>query len=106
MAIAVSAIVGQSWPALVAMVVGMSVGAVFSMFLGMAAAPLFGVFEIFLPVMSTSMVAGMIIGMAAAIRPLILETAAAGGALIGLVVMIVIYVMNDRIRSQGKEWTS
>ena len=67
---------------------------------------LFGAFEIMLPVMSTGMVTGMIVGMVAATQPLIFETAAADGALIGLVVMVITYGLNTHIRSKGEEWTS
>ena len=96
-----TAVFGPAWPLAVAMVAGMFVGSVVGMILAALASVAFGAFEVMLPVMTT----GMLVGMLAAPRAVPSPDAAAGGALVGVGVLAVTYLLNARIHRQGGTWT-
>ena len=93
---------GDGWPTLVAMVLGMVAGGVVSIPLAMLAVTLFGAMEVMLPVMTT----GMLVGMMASSRSVAPGVAAMGGALAGLGVLFVTYLLNARLRAKGNTWTA
>jgi hypothetical protein len=109
-ALATAAVVGEGWNMVVAMVVGMALGMVIAMLLWLALFSwMFGAMEVMLPAMLTGMAAGMGIGMAepmTAMTPLCVSGAAQIGALAGVAVVLLTYLLNARLRGKATEWTS
>ena len=104
--ITVAKMVNEGWPMPIAMAAGMLVGEGVALPVAMMASTLFGAFEVMLPVMTTGMVTGMLMGMTASTRVIATNAAVRNGALVGVVVLVVTYVVNSHIRSKGDVWTS
>jgi hypothetical protein len=100
-ALATTAVVSPDGNMLLGMLVGMVLGMFLALVLGFTVFfPLFGAMEVMLPSMLTGMVAGMAAGM---MPPESLTGAAAAGASIGLVVLVLTYLANIWIRPQGDQ---
>ncbi len=96
-----TSVFSEAWPHSLAMVAGMFVGSTVGMLLAMLASVALGAFEVMLPVMTT----GMLVGMLSATSAAALTEAAAGGALVGVGVLVLTYLLNARIHRQGGTWT-
>jgi hypothetical protein len=100
-ALACTSLFSEAWPHVLAMVAGMFVGSAVGMLLATLASVALGAFEVMLPVMTT----GMLVGMLSATSAAELTEAAAGGALVGVGVLVLTYLLNARIHRQGGTWT-
>ena len=88
------------------MVVAMSAGMATSLPLAFLLSGLFGAMETLLPVMTTGMVAGMVIAMQSSLTPMRFENTARIGGLCGLTVVIATYLVNAFIRPRATRWTT
>ena len=95
-----TALLGETWPP-AAMILGMMIGGAVAMLLGMFASLLFGVFEVMLPVMTTGMLAGMM----ASMQAVPVNVAATRGAVAGIGILVVTYLLNARLRRETGPWT-
>ena len=93
-----ASLVGEAWPAVLAMVIGMLAGDLIALPAAFALSALFGAMELMLPVMLTGMLAGMLVGMRAAMVPLSSGSAAALGGAAGLVALAATYALNAYVR--------
>ena len=99
-ALVCTSLFSDAWPHLPAMVAGMFVGSAVGMLLATLASVALGAFEVMLPVMTT----GMLVGMLSATSAAALPEAAAAGALVGVGVLVLTYLLNARIHRQGGTW--
>jgi len=83
-------VVDHSWHMLPAMLTGMAAGMGMSMLLMPVFVGLFGAMEVMLPVMLTAMLAGMAFAMAGAMLELSILDVLLGGALTGILVLVLI----------------
>jgi hypothetical protein len=97
-----AAVVGPSWSMTVDMVVGMFAGMGVGLLLTPLFVALFGAMEVMLPVMLTAMVAGMVFGMARAMWAPAVPTLLVGGAAIGLLVLLLTYAVDARLRGRAR----
>jgi len=95
-----TALLGETWPP-AAMILGMIIGGAVAMLLGMLASLLFGAFEVMLPVMTTGMLAGMM----ASMQAVPVNVAATRGAVAGIGILVVTYLLNARLRRETGPWT-
>ena len=91
-------IVSPDWNMFVAMWAMMFVGMAISLPLFIPASMLFGAMEIMLPTMFTGMLSGMVVGMWIPMSPLSALQAVAIGAAVGVLGIVIIWVMNARLR--------
>jgi hypothetical protein len=91
-------IVSPGWNMWIAMFVMMPVGMLLSMLLWMPMSIYLGAMEVMLPTMFTGMFSAMVIGMDAAMAPMASAVAFKHGAVIGLVVIVAIWVVNNSLR--------
>ena len=96
-AVAVAWVVGPSWNPWLAMIVGMALGMVVALPISLIFVVPFGVFEVLLPGMLVGMLAGMWAGMQMAMTAPGSGHSAAGGAVIGVGVLILVYAANARL---------
>lgn len=104
--LAVTSLIGPSWPMPVAMVVGMALGMLVSILSPLVFTPLFGAHEVMIPSMLTGMLSGMVCGMWAAMQTLSGGTASAIGALIGVGVVVLVWIGNALLHGEQQSWTS
>ncbi len=103
--LAASALIGPSWPMLIAMLIGMALGMLVSLLSPIVFTPLFGAHEVMIPSMLAGMLSGMVVGMGAAMQPLSAGTASALGALIGVGVTVLVWIGNAVLHGE-QSWTS
>ena len=103
--LAASALIGPSWPMLIAMLIGMALGMLVSLLSPIVFTPLFGAHEVMIPSMLAGMLSGMVVGMGAAMQPLSAGTASALGAFIGLGVTVLVWIGNAVLHGE-QSWTS
>ena len=96
-AMAVTRVVGPAWNPWLAMAAGMVLGMVVALPISLMFVLPFGVIEVLLPGMLVGMLAGMWAGMQVPMAAPAGVDSAAGGALIGVGVMILVYAMNARL---------
>ena len=104
--LAVSALIGPSWPMLIGMLVGMALGMLVSLLSPIVFTPLFGAHEVMIPSMLAGMLSGMVVGMGAAMQPLSAGTVSALGALIGVGVTVLVWIGNAVLHGEQQSWTS
>lgn len=97
-ALCAALLVGAGWNMFVAMVVMMALGMVLGLFLALALGILFGAMEIMVPVMLTGMVSGMISGMWLTMTPVPVMQLVWLGAITGLAMTCIIWLVNTRLR--------
>ncbi len=95
-------LVDHTWPMPAAMFAGMAAGMGLSLVLMPIFVSLFGAMEVMLPVMLTAMLAGMAFGMAAAMRELSPFEIVLGGALTSILVLLLTYAADARMRSRSQ----
>ena len=93
------------WNMAVAMIAGMALEMVTSLPAAFLLSGLFGAMETLLPVMTTGMVAGMVVAMRASLTVIRPEDAVRIGGLCGLTVVIATYAANAFIRPRAARWT-
>lgn len=91
-------LVSTNWNMLVAMWLMMFVGMVLAMLFALPAGILFGAMEVMLPMKLSGMLSGMVVGMWAAMQPIALSQAIGVGATMGLVSIVLVWILNSRIR--------
>ena len=95
----VSAIfVGVGWNMLLAMILAMMLGMLIGGLTFFPLSLLFGAMEVMLPAMLTGMISGMIVGMRGTMHSMTPYEGAAIGGLCGLVCILIIWVINSRLR--------
>lgn len=97
--VVVAFLVGESWPAWLAMVAGMMLGDLVALPAAVGLSALFGAMELMLPVMVSGMLSGMVVGMRAASHPLSTTTAVTWGAALGLVALLATYGLNAYVHA-------
>jgi hypothetical protein len=98
-AVVVALVVGESWPAWLAMVGGMLVGNLVALPAAVGLSVVFGAMELMLPVMVSGMLSGMVVGMRAASGPLSNSTVLTWGAALGLAALLATYALNAYIQA-------
>lgn len=91
-------IVDPSWTMPGGMLVGMLAGMGLGLLLMPVLVGLFGAMEVMLPVMLTAMVSGMVFGMAGAMQVPTLQLLLAGGAAIGILVLLLTYAVDAALQ--------
>ena len=94
-------LVGTGWNMFAAMILMMALGMLLCIPLSLALGILFGAMEIMVPVMLTGMVSGMISGMWLAMADAPALRLAWLGAITGLLVTCIIWLVNARLRGVG-----
>lgn len=92
------ALIGLSWPVVVAMVVMMVLGMLIGLLLFFPLSISFGAMEIMIPCMLAGMVSGMVVGMWLAMQPLTLLGAVTIGVETALCVLLFVWVANTLLR--------
>ena len=105
-ALSLSLMFGPGWNMWVAMIIGMVLGMLITLPIAFLFGALFGAMEIMLPVMTTGMVAGMVVSMSGAMADVGMMAAIEYGALSGLGVMVVTYLLNAIVKPRAKKWTT
>ena len=98
LALCAALLVGTGWNMVIAMVVMMLFGMVLGLFLSLALGILFGAMEIMVPVMLTGMFSGMFSGMWLAMAEVPMLRLVWLGAITGLLVTCIIWLVNARLR--------
>lgn len=98
LALCAAPLVGTGWNMFVAMIVMMALGMVLCIFLSLALGILFGAMEIMVPMMLTGMFSGMFGGMWLAMTEVPLLRLVWLGAVTGLLVTGIIWLVNARLR--------
>jgi len=96
-----TSIVDPTWHMFTAMLAGMVVGMGLSLILMPVVVGFFGAMEVMLPAMLTAMLAGMVFGMAGAMHELTTLEILLGGGLIGILVLLLTYTADARIRGKS-----
>ena len=96
-----SIIVPGDWFALAAMAVGMTVGVMVGLLGAILFTPFFGSFEVMLPSSLSGMVAGMAFGMIETMAEISWKEAVWGGALVGLLCLIITYLLQLKLRGEA-----
>ena len=91
-------IVNPSWNMWIAMFLMMAVCMFASLLIWLPFSVLFGAMEVMIPVMQTGMLSGMVVGMWKAMSILSVAGAAVLGAVIGLLVLILVWIANAALR--------
>jgi hypothetical protein len=94
--------IDPTWHMATAMLAGMATGVGLSLILMPLFVGLFGAMEVMLPVMLTAMLAGMGFGMAGAMYELSAFEVLLGGALSGILVMLLTYAADTGIRGKSR----
>ena len=89
-------LVSAGWNMLIGMGIGMIVGMGVSFLALLVFCPFFGAMEVMLP----TMLAGMVLGMAASMQTLGLSQAAGVGALIGIGAMLAVFMFNAKLQGE------
>ena len=97
-ALGAALLVGPEWNMLAAMIVMMALGMALCIFLSLALGILFGAMEIMVPVMLTGMFSGMFSGMWLAMAEVPVIRLVWLGAITGLLVTCIIWLVNARLR--------
>ena len=97
-ALSAALLIGSGWNMFIAMVVMMALGMISGLLLSLALGILFGAMEIMVPVMLTSMFSGMFSGMWLAMTDVALAQLVYLGAVTGLAVTCIIWLVNARLR--------
>ncbi len=91
-------LVSTNWNMMVAMWLMMFVGMLLAMLLALPAGILFGAMEVMLPMKLSGMLSGMVVGMWAAMQPITLSQAIGVGGTVGLISVVLVWLLNSRIR--------
>ena len=91
-------LVDPGWNMFLAMVIMMAVGMVAALILYFPLGIFFGAMEVMVPTMFGGMLSGMVVGMWLAMSPMTLFEAAALGAAIGLLGLIIVWMLHWRLR--------
>jgi len=94
-------LVEPSWSMPVGMFAGMLAGTGLGMTLMPAFVALFGAMEVMLPVMLTAMLSGMVFGMAGVMQAPALQVVLAGGAMIGVLVLLLTRAVDARLKGRA-----
>ena len=98
-AVVVAFVIGESWPAWLAMVAGLLIGDLVALPAAVGLSVVFGAMELMLPVMVSGMLSGMVVGMRAASGPLSNGTALTIGAALGLAALLATYGLNAYVHA-------
>ncbi len=90
--------VSINWNMFLAMWLMMIVGMAVAMLLALPAGICFGAMEVMLPMKLSGMLSGMVVGMWAAMHPISLVQAIGVGGLVGLLSIVLVWLLNSRIR--------
>ena len=97
-ALCAALLIGTGWNMLIAMVVMMALGMILALFLSLALGILFGAMEIMVPVMLTGMFSGMFSGMWLAMAEVPALRLIWLGAITGLLVNCIVWLVNAGLR--------
>ncbi len=90
--------VSTGWNMLIAMIVMMILAMILSLFVSLALGILFGAMEVMVPAMLSGMLSGMFSGMWLSMRDVSFIQLVYSGAIIGLVVVCIVWFINTQIR--------
>jgi hypothetical protein len=91
-------LVDPSWSMLTGMVAGMLAGMALGMLLMPVFVALFGAMEVMLPVMLSAMLSGMAFGMAGVMQWQAPPTVLPGGAMVGILVLLLTYAVDAGLK--------
>jgi hypothetical protein len=97
-----AALISVAWPMPATMLAGMFLGMALCIPIQTACSLLFGAFEVMVPMMLTSMLAGMVVAMRASMLEMPVGEGALWGVCIGLPVLAFTYAANAMLAGEGR----